>query len=260
MQDKSVESGHIRFENGTMKVFIGDDREGDVYVKLKDNTTDYQNDTTDVKTINLKSTGSGFFVSGNVIATNYHVVRNAEQIRVILNINGEFEEFNAKILATDKTNDLALISIKDKKFKPLKPVPYDIVTGTSDVGSSIFTMGYPLSDVLGEEVKVTDGIINSKTGFQGDITSYQISAPIQPGSSGGALFDKKGHLIGITNAGINTTVAENVGYAIKSTYLLNLIESAPIEITIPKGINLTGKDLTSIIKEFSPYIVFIKTY
>ena len=49
---------------------------------------------------------------------------------------------------------------------------------------------------MGKEIKVTDGIINSKSGFQGDITTYQISAPIQGGNSGGPLFDDKGNFIG----------------------------------------------------------------
>ena len=55
----------------------------------------------------------------------------------------------------------------------------------------MFALGYPMSDILGEEnKKVTDGIISSKTGYQGDVVTYQISVPIQPGNSGGPLFDK----------------------------------------------------------------------
>ena len=57
----------------------------------------------------------------------------------------------------------------------------------------MFALGYPMSDILGEEIKVTDGIISSKTGYQGDVVTYQISVPIQPGNSGGPLFDKNGN-------------------------------------------------------------------
>lgn len=261
MEDKTIEKRCvIKFDNRSMEVEINGTKT--IFVKLKDNTSKNDNakETIPNKDSSLKSTGSGFIISGNIIATNHHVVENADRISVVLYINGEQEEFNAKVLATDKTNDLALLSIKDTRFIPMKPAPYDIVSNTCDVGTSVFTMGYPLSDVLGEEVKITDGLINSKTGFLGDITSYQISAPIQPGNSGGALFDKKGHLIGITNAGIAATKAENIGYAIKSSYLLNLIDSAPIEITLPKGVNLSDKDLPYIIKEVSPYITLIKIY
>ena len=207
---------------------------------------------------NLKATGSGFIVSGNIVATNYHVVDDAEIIRVVLNIKGTPEEYNARVLSVDKANDLALIAIKDDKFNPLPSAPYSIVPKVSDVGTSVFAMGYPLSTVLGKEVKITDGIISSKTGYEDDAVTYQISVPIQPGNSGGALFDKKGHLVGITNA--NVPSAENVGYAIKSSYLLNLIESAPITIDLPKGVDLSQKEFTEVIKLFTPYVALIKIY
>ena len=175
-----------------------------------------------------------------------------------LKSSGSFVEYNANVLALDKNNDIALLIIKDEKFTPLKSIPYTILTYSIDVGTSVFTMGYPMSQVLGDEVKITDGIISSKTGYEGDVVTYQISAPIQPGNSGGPLFDKNGHLVGITNAGIPS--ADNVGYAIKSSYLLNLIDSAPINIFLPKGGAVTNMDLPDIIKLYTPYIAFIKVY
>ena len=185
-------------------------------------------------------------------------VDDAERIRVVLCINGTPEEYNARILSVDKANDLALIAIKDNKFNSLPSAPYKIGPKVADVGTSVFTMGYPLSNVLGKEVKITDGIISSKTGYENDAVTYQISAPIQPGNSGGALFDKKGHLVGITNAGIPS--AENVGYAIKSSYLLNLIDSAPITIDLPRGTDISQKDFTEVIKLYAPYVALIKIY
>ena len=90
-----------------------------------------------------------------------------------------------------------------------------------NVGENVFAMGYPRPGLQGEEVKVTDGIISSKTGFQNDNKTYQISAPIQPGNSGGPLFDNSGNLIGLTNSGIPS--GDNVGYAIKISNLNNLL-------------------------------------
>lgn len=208
----------------------------------------------------IKGTGSGFIVSGNVIATNFHVVDGASKITVTLTSEGIPEEYNARVLSVDKTNDLALVTIKDEKFKPLKSVPYRIANNASDVGTSVFTMGFPMTDILGEEMKITDGIISAKTGFKGRATEYQISAPIQPGNSGGALFDKNGNLIGITNAGLKDESVENVNYAIKTNYLLNLIDSAPIAIELPKGENLSGKTLPELIKAYKPYVAIIKVY
>ena len=67
---------------------------------------------------------------------------------------------------------------------------YNFKTLSSDVGTKVYAYGYPLAlSVMGREIKVTDGMINSKTGYDGDITTYQISAPIQGGNSAGPLFD-----------------------------------------------------------------------
>lgn len=228
------------------------------YIKVYPQTSSTTEQVKTAPTTQIKSTGSGFVVSDYIIATNYHVVKDASSIQVTFNVNGTMIDYNAIVISTDKTNDLALLSIKDNNFRPFKSIPYSILSKSIDVGSSVFTMGYPMTDVLGNEVKVTDGLISSKTGYEGDIVTYQISAPIQPGNSGGALFDKKGHLVGITNAGISS--GDNIGYAIKSSYLINLIDSAPINISLPKGGNLTGKDLPAIIKLYSPYIAIIKVY
>ena len=207
---------------------------------------------------NCKTTGSGILISGKVIVTNNHVIEDAERIEVSLNNNSAAESYNARVLTVDKANDLAILVIKDEKFKELPDAPFNILNSTIDVGSSIFAMGYPLSNIMGDEVKVTDGIISAKSGFEGDVSTYQISAPIQPGNSGGALFDKKGNLVGITNAAIPS--AENVGYAIKSSYLYNLVDSAPIDIKMPKGNDNSSEDLSSLIKKFKPYVAIIKVF
>lgn len=202
--------------------------------------------------------GSGIFVGSKIIATNNHVIDKAKKIEVSIKTGNDIFTYEARVLASDKVNDLALLIIEDDKFAGLGAMPYELTGRTRDVGTSVFTMGYPMASYMGEEVKITDGIISSKTGYEGDIVTYQISAPIQPGSSGGPLFDKKGTLIGITNAGI--IAAQNVGYAIKSSYLCNLIESSPISIIIPEDNLLIDKELPEQIKILSKYVVFIKVY
>jgi S1-C subfamily serine protease len=69
-------------------------------------------------------------------------------------------------------------------------------------------------------VKFTDGKISSKSGYDNDATTYQISVPVQPGNSGGPLFDSKGNLVGVVNA--KFTKGDNVSYAIKSPVLKTL--------------------------------------
>ena len=206
-----------------------------------------------------RSTGSGFVITRNgVIATNYHVVNGATRIEVLINRGGVVASYNAEVIISDKQNDLSLIKINDSRFTPFSTIPYAVNTTIADVGTGVFALGYPMSDILGEEIKLTDGLISSKTGFQGDITTYQISAPIQPGNSGGPLFNKRGDLIGITNAGVPD--AQNVGYAIKTSYLQNLVAVAPMSISLPSYNSISDLSFTEKIKRLTPYVVLIKIY
>ena len=121
-----------------------------------------------------------------------------DKAKLIKDIKEQAKDKEIVYLATDPDREgeaiawhlKNLLKIKDNRFNNLQPIPYSFGSGTKDVGTSVFAMGYPKLSYLGEELKVTDGIISSKTGYQGDITTYQISAPIQPGNSGGPLFDK----------------------------------------------------------------------
>ena len=138
-------------------------------------------------------------------------------------------------------------------------MPYNFKTRSSDVGTKVYAFGYPMAlTIMGKELKVTDGIISSKSGYDGDITSYQISAPIQGGNSGGPLFDDKGNLIGINAAKLNVKVADNVSYSIKTSYVLNLIDNLPKSIDLPSNNKLASLPLTEQIKEITKYVVLIK--
>ena len=203
--------------------------------------------------------GTGFALTSNgYIVTNNHVVIGAKTIRV-KGINGNFQKaFDAKVITVDKNNDLAIIQIDDPAFKSLGKIPYVVSSKTSDAGSSVFVLGYPLRASMGDEIKLTNGIISSKSGYQGDVTTYQISAPLQPGNSGGPMFDSKGNLMGVVNAKL--TGAENASYAIKTSYLLNLIETLD---KVPKLQNvsaLAGKPLTEQVKAVKnfTYIIEVK--
>lgn len=204
-----------------------------------------------------KVSGSGVLIADNIIITNYHVVESAERIDAIIDIDGVSEAFSSQVLCSDKVNDLAIVYIKDDKFNGVDSIPFQILPNVVDVGTSVFTMGFPMSNYLGDEIKVTDGIVNSKSGYDGDITKYQISVPIHPGNSGSPLFDRDGNLVGIVNSKV---YADNVGYAIKSSYVLSLIESAPINIKLPDGIDLKGMVLSELIKKLKPYVVYLKVF
>jgi S1-C subfamily serine protease/antitoxin component YwqK of YwqJK toxin-antitoxin module len=208
-----------------------------------------------------KGNGSGFFINEKgYIATNYHVVKDASVIQVEYFQKGVKNTFSAKVIVTDKQNDLAIIQINDAKFKTLPSIPYVFSSTIKDVGSEVFALGYPIANVMGDEIKFTDGKISSKTGIEGDITVYQISVPIQPGNSGGPLFDNKGNLVGITSSALNKEYfnSENVNYAIKTTYLKNLIDVMPESITLPNNIEIYNKTLIDKIKILSDFIPIIR--
>jgi S1-C subfamily serine protease len=200
--------------------------------------------------------GSGFALYNGYVVTNYHVIENAKNID-ILGVSGNFNiAYNAEIIATDKYNDLAILKINDNRFSGFGQIPYRIKTQTSDVGEDIFVLGYPLISTMGEEIKLTTGIISSKTGFQGDNTVYQISAPLQPGNSGGPMFDKNGNMIGIVNS--KHTGAENVGYAIKASYLSPLVDRCGLSDVTPKDNRISQIPLTSKVKRLKNYVFMIK--
>ena len=208
-----------------------------------------------------ENNGSGFLISeSGYIVTNHHVISDWEEFQVEFKRNNKLEVFNAEMIKSDKTNDLAILRIKDEDFSTLNKIKYNLKTRSVDIGTEIFALGYPLTDMMGDDIKFTDGKISSKTGFRGDITTYQIQVPIQPGNSGGPLFDFQGNLIGITSSGVNRKLdlTENVNYAIKSSYLLNLIDVLPEKITLPSSTQLASKELTEQIKILSDYVVIIK--
>ncbi|MBR4848897.1 MAG: trypsin-like peptidase domain-containing protein [Bacteroidaceae bacterium] len=200
-------------------------------------------------------TGTGFAINNGYIVTNYHVVDGASSISV-QGINGDFsKQYNVTIVAVDKNNDLALLQIVDTDFEGFGVIPYNVMSTVSEVGEDIFVLGYPLTSTMGDEIKLTTGVISSKTGFQGDVSLYQISAPVQPGNSGGPLFDYNGNLIGIISAKHNG--AENVGYAIKASYLKNLIESSVSTPILPNNNKTKDLPLTGKVKTMKDFVYMI---
>lgn len=192
MSNKTIsENLYITFESGFMKIIWTDGNPQALYLKLYPIANENISPITNPSKL---GSGTGFGISSNgVIATNFHVIDGAKTIKV-RGINSDFTKtYIAKVLVSDKNNDLALIQIEDNVNTTLGIMPYTIKRSLSGVGENIFVLGYPLRATMGDEIKLTNGIISSKTGFQGDITSYQISAPVQPGNSGGPLFDNQGN-------------------------------------------------------------------
>ena len=200
-------------------------------------------------------TGTCFAIGLNLVTTNYHVVENAQTL-VVSGINGDKNtNYKAEVILTDKYNDLAVMRITDYRFKGFN-IKYGMESNVADIGTEVFVLGYPLTTTMGEDIKLTTGVISSKTGFQGDVSLYQTSAPIQPGNSGGPLFNNKGNLIGIVNA--KHKGAENVGYAIKLSYLKNLLDSSNETIPLNSVNTISSLPLTEKVKAITSCVLLVK--
>lgn len=200
-----------------------------------------------------KWSGSGFVIQEGYVVTNYHVIEDANSINIQGTTDVFEESVEAQVIATDKDNDLAILKIKGDV--PEKPLPYSIKTFTSDVGEDVWVLGYPLTSTMGDEIKLTTGVISSRSGYEGSVSMYQISAPAQPGNSGGPVFDKDGNLIAIICS--KHTGAENATYAIKASCLRNLVENSIDHDILPHTNSLSGKELTEKVKEVKGFVFYI---
>lgn len=151
---------------------------------------------------NSFASGSGFFIAeGGIAVTNYHVLENAINASVTLT-NGESYEIEG-IIDYNEDMDYAIIKIKGYGFKPLKIGDSKLVSG----GDTIYTIGNP----LGLTNSISDGIVSNAN--RADINGMiQITAPISPGSSGGALIDIYGEVIGVTTSSL--VRGQNLNFAI----------------------------------------------
>ena len=206
----------------------------------------------------IVGSGTGFVIDRRgYLATNYHVTENAATLYVCLQIDGEWKSYHAKVIKNDPTNDLSIIKIDDDNFFPFNNLPYNMTFDAEDIASEIYTLGYPQVQVMGTDVKYTMGVINAKTGIQGDPTHYQISAHIDHGNSGGPLFNSKGEIIGITDSGLDKAKFGDVNYAIKSMYLKALSDALPVKLQLPSDSSISELSRTEQIKILSKYTALI---
>jgi hypothetical protein len=170
--------------------------------------------------------GTAFFIDarGHML-TNAHVVETCKSITVAL---GEGDTADAKIAAKDSQNDLALLvaTTKIPQYARFSATP-------PRQGDAVVVYGFPLPGALSTQGNLTTGILSAMVGLRDDSRQYQISAPVQPGNSGGPLFDRNGAVIGIVSSKINALrvaaatgdVPQNVNFAIKANVVSNFLET-----------------------------------
>nr|MBK9652889.1 trypsin-like peptidase domain-containing protein [Bacteroidota bacterium] len=124
------------------------------------------------------------------------------------------------------------------------------------MGQTVFTLGYPRADLVFGE-----GSISALTGYNDDTASYQISVPLNPGNSGGPLFDQYGNIVGIISGKQSRTDA--AAFAIKSNYVLemiNKVEPGALNFQVSKKyrVNLARMGRVQQIETLKPYIFEVR--
>jgi S1-C subfamily serine protease len=216
--------------------------------------------------IKIRHGGTGFLFSDtDYIITNYHVVKGANSI-VVKFTSGE--SISATVVTKDSKNDIAILKLHSSPNLSVAPIKIGN-SSQAKMGQKIFTIGYPASNIMGVKPKYSEGVINSMTGIRDDPTFFQISVPIQPGNSGGPLFNDQGEVIGITTSSMSTlsintigAIPQNVNYAIKSSFVKNILSTVPELMTSNTGIvvvpNEPENSLPNFIEQVSKNIVLIE--
>jgi len=196
------------------------------------------------------ASGTGFVVSaaGHVL-TNNHVVEGCREMRV-----GDSEVLD--VIAADKGADLAVL-----KLRVPHPAAASFREGSNArPGEDIIVLGYPLHGLLGADPIVTTGIINALAGIRNDRRLIQISAPVQPGNSGGPVLDSSGNIVGVVVAKLDALgiakvtgdIPENVNFAINEATARSFLDAQHVGYRLaPSADKLTAPDVASKASRFT---------
>lgn len=167
----------------------------------------------------LAAFGSGFFITKDgYILTNHHVIDGAKEIVVIR----KGTAYRADVVAKNKEIDLGLLKINlfpratngVYVVEGIPTVPALELSDDCKVGQTIYAIGFPKTYILGYEPKVTRGIVNSLTGFEGKRHEFQMDAGIDSGNSGGPVVNEFGYVVGVAVASYTQSVSANINYAV----------------------------------------------
>lgn len=173
----------------------------------------------------LVSTGTGFFVStSGYLLTNNHVVDGCKHLVAISN---GIQNLKVEFVASDTRNDLALLK------STVTGIAAPFRQGVAPLGEAITVFGFPLAGTLTVTGNLTTGSISALAGLGGDSTKYQVSAPIQPGNSGGAVLDESGLVVGVVESSLNArrlfniagNLPQNVNFAIKASIAQRFLQT-----------------------------------
>lgn len=206
------------------------------------------------------SSGSGFFVSKTgALLTNDHVVDGCTAMRA--KIGGR--DVPGHVLRTDPDNDLAVIlfDTTPAAIASFRDGPY------VRPGDTVVVAGFPLPGLLAPELNVTTGAVSSLAGMGGNTSFVQVTAPVQPGNSGGPLLDASGDVVGVVESKINAIqvagwtgdIPENINFAVKSSVARTFLEDAGYQPAVARSTRtLPGADIGDIAKAFTVMVECLK--
>jgi len=196
-----------------------------IEVFAQDAAVVYKN--TDNSTVTIETDlvqGSGFFVNDSIIATNYHVVKGANDVHCYTKnstIKYEIEGY----VAVDTSVDLIFLKVSGLRRTPIT------ISGTPlEIGQKVYVIGSP----KGLPATISDGIISAFRDFDSN-KLIQITAPISPGSSGGPVMDAKGELIGVSVSQLKE--GQNLNFAIPKSYVVSMLKNKELGLLPLSALN-----------------------
>ncbi len=200
------------------------------------------------------SFGTGFFISaqGHML-TNHHVIDGCRELRVLL----EGDPARATVLRHNKRNDLALLRMERP---PGHPYARFRAQPSIRPGDGIVVAGFPLPNVLQNGLNITTGNVSAMAGLGGDIALMQITAPVQPGNSGGPLLDLSGNVVGVIVSRLNAQriaaqtgdIPQNINFAVQGAVARLFLESGGTRYTeTPSMTEMRAADVGERAREFT---------
>ncbi|WP_078710305.1 trypsin-like peptidase domain-containing protein [Consotaella salsifontis] len=182
----------------------------------------------------VESSGTGFVVADGWLLTNAHVARACKTIVV-----GEHGSADSKII--DENADLALLHVSGEKLG----APLALATGDPRLGEDVLALGFPLRSILADSLNVTRGNVSSLKGLMNDARYLQISAPIQPGNSGGPLVDLAGRVVGVVTAKLNAVAVADMTGDIPQAINFAIRPDAAVRFLRQEGVAFKAADTSS---------------
>lgn len=176
--------------------------------------------------------GTGFLIGiDGFLLTCAHVVSDEKEATVTL----DGKRYLADVVKADKDADLALLKLREAPPASAAVLSFRSSARSYRLGEDVFTIGYPMSRILGHSARLTKGVVSATSGMHDDPKQIQISAEVQPGNSGGPVLDHDGQVVGVVQQTINPwgvamstggALPQNVNFSLKNDVVLQFLKGA----------------------------------